>query len=45
MAALQAQSLSSNPAGRLQLFRIGDAVAARNSHAAVLDGLRIARVL
>jgi hypothetical protein len=27
------------------LFRIGYAVAARNTHAAVLDGLRLARML
>jgi 2,4-dienoyl-CoA reductase-like NADH-dependent reductase (Old Yellow Enzyme family)/thioredoxin reductase len=41
----QAQTIASNPAGSFQLFRIGDAVAARNTHAAVLDGLRLAREL
>jgi hypothetical protein len=41
----QTQTVASNPAGSFQLFRIGDAVAARNTHAAVLDGLRLARVL
>ena len=45
LTALQAQTLRPNPAGAFQLFRIGDAVAARNTHAAVLDGLRIARAL
>ncbi|KZS55135.1 hypothetical protein FHT80_004699 [Rhizobium sp. BK226] len=37
------QSIVRNPDGRFQLFRIGDAVAARNTHAAVYDGLRIAK--
>jgi len=45
LTALQPQTLRPNPAGVFQLFRIGDAVAARNTHAAVLDGLRVARVL
>ena len=45
LTALQAQTFRPNPAGAFQLFRIGDAVAARNTHAAVLDGLRIARAL
>lgn len=30
-----------NPAGRYQLFRVGDAVTSRNIHAAVLDALRL----
>lgn len=33
------------PAGSFALYRIGDAVASRNIHAAVLDGLRIAKDL
>ncbi|MGO7540099.1 FAD-dependent oxidoreductase [Rhizobium ruizarguesonis] len=37
------QSIIRNPGGKFQLFRIGDAVAARNTHAAVYDGLRIAK--
>jgi hypothetical protein len=37
------QSLRANPAGRFQLFRIGDAVASRNIHAAVYDANRLAR--
>ena len=34
-----------NPEGRYQLFRIGDAVAARNTHAAIYDALRLAKDL
>jgi NADPH-dependent 2,4-dienoyl-CoA reductase/sulfur reductase-like enzyme len=45
LTALQQQTQRPNPQGHFQLFRIGDAVAARNTHAAVLDGLRLARVL
>ena len=36
------QRLTTNPAGRYQLFRIGDAVASRNIHAAMLDARRVA---
>ena len=32
-----------NPAGTYRLFRIGDAVAARNTHAAIYDALRLAK--
>lgn len=39
------QSLAHNADGAFQLFRIGDAVAARNTHAAIYDGLRIAKDL
>jgi 2,4-dienoyl-CoA reductase-like NADH-dependent reductase (Old Yellow Enzyme family)/thioredoxin reductase len=39
------QTVVRNPAGTYQLFRIGDAVASRNIHAAVFDGLRIAKDL
>ncbi|MFN3985003.1 MAG: FAD-dependent oxidoreductase [Rhodocyclaceae bacterium] len=35
------QSVVRNPGGRFQLFRIGDAVAARNTHAAIYDALRL----
>lgn len=35
------QTLVNNPDGRFQLFRIGDAVEARNVHAAIYDGLRL----
>jgi NADPH-dependent 2,4-dienoyl-CoA reductase/sulfur reductase-like enzyme len=41
----QAQELVRNPAGRFRLFRVGDAVASRNIHAAVFDGLRLAKDL
>jgi len=34
-----------NPDGDFMLFRIGDAVASRNIHAAVYDGLRLARAI
>jgi len=34
-----------NPDGYYQLFRIGDAVAARNTHAAIYDALRLVRDL
>lgn len=43
LLAGQPQSVSRNPEGRFQLFRIGDAVAARNTHAAIYDGLRVAK--
>ncbi|WP_248799196.1 NADH:flavin oxidoreductase [Pseudomonas sp. MWU13-2105] len=39
------QQLVSNPDGRFQLFRIGDAVAARNTHAAIYDALRLVKDL
>ncbi|MGX1101034.1 oxidoreductase [Amorphus sp. MBR-141] len=39
------QTAARNPDGRYQLFRIGDAVAARNTHAAVYDALRLVRTL
>ncbi len=35
------QTITRNPDGRFQLFRIGDAVAARNTHAAIYDALRL----
>ncbi|NNE24632.1 MAG: NADH:flavin oxidoreductase [Rhizobiales bacterium] len=37
------QTLTTNPDGRFQLFRIGDAVAARNIHAAIYDALRLCK--
>jgi hypothetical protein len=37
------QSVIRNPDGEFQLFRIGDAVAARNTHAAIYDALRLAK--
>ena len=35
------QTVATNPDGRYRLFRIGDAVAGRNIHAAVYDALRL----
>jgi hypothetical protein len=35
------QEVHTNPDGRFQLFRIGDAVASRNIHAATYDALRL----
>ena len=37
------QRIDDNPEGRFQLFRIGDAVAARNTHAAIYDALRLVK--
>ena len=45
LIAGEAQSVTRNETGTFQLFRIGDAVAARNTHAAIYDGLRIAKDL
>lgn len=39
------QEVETNPEGAFRLFRIGDAVAARNTHAAIYDALRLARGL
>jgi pyruvate/2-oxoglutarate dehydrogenase complex dihydrolipoamide dehydrogenase (E3) component len=39
------QELTTNSAGTYQLFRIGDAVASRNIHAAVYDARRLAMAL
>ena len=45
LVAGRPQEVESNPEGRYQLFRIGDAVAARNTHAAIYDALRLVRTL
>ena len=39
------QSITRNPDGQFQLFRLGDAVSGRNIHAAVFDGLRFGKVV
>ncbi len=39
------QTLLQNPDGKFQLFRIGDAVSARNTHAAIYDALRLMKDL
>jgi hypothetical protein len=41
----RAQTTVRNPAGSFRLFRIGDAVASRNIHAAIYDALRLAKDL
>lgn len=45
LIAGQPQQVQRNPEGSYQLFRIGDAVAARNTHAAIYDALRLVKVL
>jgi len=40
-----AQGILRNPGGRFRVFRIGDAVAARNTHAAIYDALRLVKDL
>ena len=39
------QTLVKNPDGGFQLFRIGDAVASRNTHAAIYDALRLTKAV
>jgi NADPH-dependent 2,4-dienoyl-CoA reductase/sulfur reductase-like enzyme len=39
------QSIVRNPGGSFQLFRIGDAVSARNTHAAIYDALRLLQAI
>ncbi|PJR16357.1 NADH:flavin oxidoreductase [Sinorhizobium meliloti] len=41
LIAGEPQSVVRNAEGKFQLFRIGDAVAARNTHAAIYDALRL----
>lgn len=43
LVAGRPQTLATHPEGRFQLFRIGDAVAARNTHAAIYDALRLVK--
>ena len=45
LIAGQPQDLVKNKDGKFQLFRIGDAVASRNTHAAIYDALRLVRYL
>ena len=37
------RTISSNPDGEFMLFRVGDAVASRNVHAAIYDSLRLCK--
>lgn len=43
LIAGKAQTVTHNAEGHYQLFRIGDAVAARNTHAAIYDALRLTK--
>ena len=45
LVAGRAQALASNPDGEFMLFRVGDAVASRNVHAAIYDSLRLCKEL
>lgn len=45
LVAGEPQSIVRHPEGSFQLFRIGDAVAARNTHAAIYDALRTVKDL
>ncbi|MCL5775687.1 NADH:flavin oxidoreductase [Limibaculum sp. FT325] len=45
LIAGRAQAVVTNPEGRFRLIRIGDAVASRNIHAAIYDGLRYVKDL
>lgn len=45
LIAGQPQGTIRNPGGAFQLFRIGDAVSARNTHAAIYDALRLVKDL
>jgi 2,4-dienoyl-CoA reductase-like NADH-dependent reductase (Old Yellow Enzyme family)/thioredoxin reductase len=43
LIAGRAQTIRTNTDGKFQLFRIGDAVASRNIHAAIYDALRLCK--
>ena len=45
LIAGRAQALASNPDGEFMLFRVGDAIASRNVHAAIYDSLRLCKEL
>lgn len=45
LLALTPQPLAPDVSGQFQLFRIGDAVASRVTHAAILDALRLTRAI
>lgn len=45
LIAGEAQAVAANPEGKFRVFRIGDAVAARNTHAAIYDALRLVKDL
>jgi hypothetical protein len=37
------QAIATNPQGQFRLYRVGDAVASRNIHAAIYDSLRLCK--
>lgn len=41
LAEIRAQPAQANPDGRYELYRVGDALAGRDLHAAILDSLRL----
>ena len=41
LIAGKVQEVVRNPEGRFSLYRIGDAISARNTHAAIYDALRL----
>ncbi|MBU6266766.1 MAG: NADH:flavin oxidoreductase [Sphingomonadales bacterium] len=43
LVAGRPQTVNRNPGGTFSLYRIGDAVAARNTHAAIYDALRLVK--
>jgi N-methyl-L-proline demethylase len=45
LVAVRPQRAISNPGGQYELYRIGDAVSARNTHAAIYDALRLMRAV
>ena len=45
LVTLRSQPLDANPGGRYALFRVGDALAGRDLHAALLDANRLCRVI
>jgi NADPH-dependent 2,4-dienoyl-CoA reductase/sulfur reductase-like enzyme len=45
LVALQPQPADANPDGRFALFRVGDALAPRDIHAALLDANRLSRAI
>jgi NADPH-dependent 2,4-dienoyl-CoA reductase/sulfur reductase-like enzyme len=45
LLAGQPQAVPRHPGGQFALYRIGDAVSARNTHAAIYDALRLVRTL
>jgi hypothetical protein len=45
LLALRPQSARHNPDGSFELYRIGDAVASRNIHAAILDAYRLCNAI